>query len=109
MSNHHALIIDDEPDIRELLSITLARMDIDCTASATVTQAKSALAEQEFDLCLTDMNLPDGDGLDVVRHIQKNYSHLPVAVITAHGNICLLHTSPSPRDLGKSRIIENDK
>ena len=87
MGKHSALVIDDEPDIRELLSITLGRMDIDCTAAATVTQGKSILAEQTFDLCLTDMRLPDGDGLEIVSHIQKEYSDLPVAVITAHGNM----------------------
>ncbi|MGR8946902.1 MAG: sigma-54-dependent transcriptional regulator [Gammaproteobacteria bacterium] len=87
MGKHSALVIDDEPDIRELLSITLGRMDIDCTAAATVTQGKSILAEQSFDLCLTDMRLPDGDGLEIVAHIQKEHSDLPVAVITAHGNM----------------------
>ena len=87
MGKHAALVIDDEPDIRELLSITLGRMDIDCIAAATVTQGKSLLAEQSFDLCLTDMRLPDGDGLEVVAHIQKEHSDVPVAVITAHGNM----------------------
>ena len=87
MGKHSALVIDDEPDIRELLSITLGRMDIDCTAAATVTQGKSFLAEQAFDLCLTDMRLPDGDGLEIVTHIQKEHNNLPVAVITAHGNM----------------------
>ena len=87
MPAHRALIVDDEPDIRELLSITLARMDIDCTAAATVTEAKSRLTEGEFELCLTDMNLPDGDGLEIVQHIQNQFPSLPVAVITAHGNM----------------------
>ena len=87
MGKHSALVIDDEPDIRELLSITLGRMDIDCTAAATVTQGKTILAERTFDLCLTDMRLPDGDGLEIVSHIQQEYSDLPVAVITAHGNM----------------------
>ena len=87
MGKHSALVIDDEPDIRELLSITLGRMDIDCTAAATVTQGKSLLAEKAFDICLTDMRLPDGDGLEVVAHIQKEHSDVPVAVITAHGNM----------------------
>ena len=87
MGKHSALVIDDEPDIRELLSITLGRMDIDCTAAATVTQGKSLLSEKTFDLCLTDMRLPDGDGLEVVAFIQKEHSDVPVAVITAHGNM----------------------
>ena len=87
MGKHSALVIDDEPDIRELLSITLGRMDIECTAAATVTQGKSLLAERAFDLCLTDMRLPDGDGLEVVAYIQKEHANVPVAVITAHGNM----------------------
>lgn len=87
MGKHSALVIDDEPDIRELLAIILGRMDINCTTAATVTQGKSLLATENFDICLTDMNLPDGDGLDVVAHIQQQYSNLPVAVITAHGNM----------------------
>lgn len=87
MGTHSALVIDDEPDIRELLAIILGRMDVDCTAAATVTQGKSLLASQEFDICLTDMNLPDGDGLEIVAHIQSEHSNVPVAVITAHGNM----------------------
>ena len=87
MAKHQALIVDDEPDIRELLAITLARMDIDCTAAANVSEAKALLDETEFDICLTDMNLPDGNGLDLVSYIQQNHAALPVAVITAHGNM----------------------
>jgi two-component system response regulator PilR (NtrC family) len=87
MAKHQALIVDDEPDIRELLAITLARMDIDCTAAANVSEAKALLDETEFDICLTDINLPDGNGLDLVSYIQQNHAALPVAVITAHGNM----------------------
>lgn len=87
MASHHALVVDDEPDIRELLAITLARMDIDCTAAADVGEAKANLNERDFDICLTDMKLPDGNGLDLVAYIQKNHPNLPVAVITAHGNM----------------------
>lgn len=87
MATHHALIVDDEPDIRELLAITLARMDIDCTAAADVREAKASLKAREFDICLTDMKLPDGNGLDLVAYIQQRHPNLPVAVITAHGNM----------------------
>jgi len=87
MSLPLALIVDDEPDIRELLEITLQRMDIDCSVAADLADARSRLRQRDFDLCLTDMKLPDGDGLDLVTHIQHNYPYLPVAVITAHGNM----------------------
>ncbi|MGB1883809.1 MAG: sigma-54-dependent transcriptional regulator, partial [Gammaproteobacteria bacterium] len=87
MSVQRALIVDDEPDIRELLSITLGRMDVDTVAAANVAEAHALLDEQPFDLCLTDMNLPDGNGLELVRHISKNFANMPVAVITAHGNM----------------------
>jgi two-component system, NtrC family, response regulator PilR len=82
-----ALVIDDEPDIRELLEITLARMKVDTRSAATLEQARSLLAKETFDLCLTDMRLPDGNGIDFVRHIQATRPQLPVAVITAHGNM----------------------
>ncbi|NNL99143.1 MAG: sigma-54-dependent Fis family transcriptional regulator [Gammaproteobacteria bacterium] len=86
-NTNHALIVDDEPDIRELLSITLERMDISCEAAADIAEAHRLLKEGEFGICLTDMRLPDGDGLDLVAHIQQQYPDLPVAVITAHGNM----------------------
>jgi len=82
-----ALIIDDEPDIRELLSITLNRMDIKTEVAIDVASAKQLLVEKTFDLCLTDMKLPDGSGLDIVQYVQKNMPELPIAVITAHGNM----------------------
>ena len=82
-----ALVIDDEPDIRELLELTLDRMDVNTITAENLTQARALLAEQRFDLCLTDMRLPDGNGIDLVDHIQKNYPDTPVAVITAHGNM----------------------
>ena len=84
---YHALIVDDEPDIRELLEITLARMDVDCRTAADLAEARDWLARETFDLCLTDMRLPDGNGIDLVRHIQSAHPTLPVAVITAHGNM----------------------
>jgi len=87
MKHATALIVDDEPDIRELLEITLARMNTDTSAAADLQQARELLQQQEFDLCLTDMRLPDGDGLDLVEEIGRNFPQLPVAVITAHGSM----------------------
>ncbi len=85
--NRRALIIDDEPDIRELLEITLGRMDIDTVAAKDITSAKELLAKEEFDLCLTDMHLPDGLGTELVQLINDQYKNLPVAVITAFGSM----------------------
>ena len=82
-----ALVVDDEPHICELLSITLERMDISTRTSIDVAGAKQALLEQAFDLCLTDMRLPDGDGLELVEWIQHQAPGTPVAVITAHGSV----------------------
>jgi len=87
MERYLALIVDDEPDILELLEMTLARMDIDCQSAADLASAHGLLEQHTFDLCLTDMRLPDGDGIDLVRHIQQNYASTPVAMITAHGNM----------------------
>ena len=81
------LVIDDEQDILDLLSITLKRMDLECLTAANLKDGKNLLSKQTIDLCLTDMRLPDGDGLDFVEWMQKDYSHIPVAVITAHGNV----------------------
>ena len=82
-----ALIIDDEPDIRELLEITLARMGVDSRSVGTVRDGLAMLAEQPFDLCLVDMRLPDGSGIDIVRHVVAELPEIPIAVITAHGNM----------------------
>jgi two-component system response regulator PilR (NtrC family) len=87
MSNKRVLIIDDEPDIRELVEITLGRMQLDTDCAENITRAKQLLQQQTYDLCLTDMHLPDGNGLDLVEFIQQNFPRLPVAVITAHGSI----------------------
>ncbi|MDH3840068.1 MAG: sigma-54 dependent transcriptional regulator, partial [Chromatiales bacterium] len=81
------LVVDDEPDIRELLAITLERMDVDPSTVESVEDAKSRLLERRYDLCLTDMRLPDGDGLELVAWIQDHAPDVPVAVITAHGNV----------------------
>ena len=87
MSTHLALVVDDEPDIRELLELTLGRMNIDTRSAATLQQAIGLLQEGDFDVCLTDMRLPDGNGIDLVRHIQQHELNIPVAVITAYGNM----------------------
>jgi two-component system response regulator PilR (NtrC family) len=87
VSEHRALVVDDEPAIRELLDITLGRMSIACAAAASIAEAEAVLAREPFDLCLTDMRLPDGSGLDLVAHIVRRYPRMPVAVITAHGNM----------------------
>ena len=87
MNQPLALVIDDEPDICELLTLTLGRMDIRTETAMDVAGAKSLLGSHDFDICLTDMRLPDGDGLELVEWIQSNASGLPVAVITAHGNV----------------------
>lgn len=87
MKNPLALIVDDEPDILELLSITLGRMRIDTREANNIAQARQWLDEQQFDLCLTDLRLPDGDGIDLVRYIQSRNAQMPVAVISAHGNM----------------------
>lgn len=82
-----ALIIDDEPDILELLDLTLQRMQVETRSATTMAGALDLLAHQRFDLCLTDMRLPDGDGLAIVRHIQQNHPEIPVAMITAYGSL----------------------
>ena len=87
MPQHLALVVDDEPDIRELLELTLGRMNIDTYAAESVTQARALLLKHHFDICLTDMRLPDGNGIELVQHIQQSNPDLPVAVITAYGNM----------------------
>ncbi len=87
MTQPLALVIDDEPDICELLSLTLGRMDIRTETAMDVASAKDLLQSHSFDLCLTDMRLPDGDGLELVEWMQLHAPDVPVAVITAHGNV----------------------
>ena len=87
MSKPLALVIDDEPDICELLALTLGRMNIATVVAENVSGAKAELSKQRFDLCLTDMRLPDGDGLELVEWMQTHSAGVPVAVITAHGNV----------------------
>ena len=87
MTEQNVLIVDDEPDIRELLEITLSRMGLRTTSAANLAEARQLLAGDPPQLCLTDMRLPDGNGIDLVRHIQQAFPRLPVAMITAHGSI----------------------
>lgn len=87
MTNQKVLLVDDEPDILELLDITLSRMGLDCCRVTNLEEATAALASFKPNLCLTDMRLPDGNGISLVEHIQKNYPDVPVAMITAHGSV----------------------
>ena len=87
MAAKKVLIVDDEADICELIEITLMRMDIASQSALNLTDAKILLETETFDLCLTDMHLPDGNGIELVEHVQKQYNDLPIAVITAHGNM----------------------
>jgi len=81
------LVVDDEPDLLELVSLTLSRMNLTTRTASDLNGARRLLKAERFDLCLTDMRLPDGDGLDLVAWIQENKATVPVAVITAHGNV----------------------
>lgn len=85
----YALIVDDEVDLCTLMKMTLAKMDIDSKTAHTLAEAQACLAACHFDFCLTDLNLPDGSGLQLVDHISQNYSATPVAVITAYGSMDL--------------------
>ena len=82
-----ALVVDDEPDICELLAITLERMGIEADTCGDVSSAKRQFGANEYQLCLTDMRMPDGNGLDLVEWMQTKGLRTPVAVITAHGNV----------------------
>jgi two-component system response regulator PilR (NtrC family) len=86
MTTKHVLIVDDEADIRELLVLTLQRMGVEADTAPNCEQAFARLAERNYDLCLTDMRLPDGDGMQVLRHIADHHGNTPVAVITAYGS-----------------------
>ena len=87
MPKKNALIVDDEPDIRELLEITLGRMGIETLSAKDITSAKALLQNNEFDFCMADMNLPDGNGIELVKYINSDYPRVPVAMITAHGSV----------------------
>ena len=87
MTQLKALLIDDEPDILELLELTLNRMDISCDTAENVAEASGLIKNKSYNLCLTDMRLPDGNGIELVKLIQATQPNAPVAVITAHGNM----------------------
>lgn len=87
MNPQTVLVIDDERDIRELLTITLGRMDLQVDAVGTVAEARRALAERSYDLCFTDMRLPDGTGHEIIELIAADHPDMPVAMITAYGNV----------------------
>ncbi len=87
MTAKQVLIIDDEPDICELIEITLSRMGLESRSAMNVTDALKLIEAERFDLCLTDMRLPDGDGIEMVKYVQRNHPGVPIAVITAHGNM----------------------
>lgn len=87
MAEYRALIVDDEVDILELLEMTLSSMDVSCVCTEDVASAKQALAENSFDLCLTDMRLPDGDGIQLVEYMQTCHPDVPAAILTAYGNM----------------------
>jgi two-component system response regulator PilR (NtrC family) len=106
MNQPLALVIDDEPDICELLTLTLGRMDIRTETAMDVAGAKTLLAKHDFDICLTDMRLPDGDGLELVEWMQANATGVPVAVITAHGNV---ETAVQALKLGAFDFISKPK
>ena len=87
MSDHLVLIVDDEPNICELIEITLQRMGLNSHSAGTISEANALLARNRYDVCLTDMRLPDGNGIDLVKTINQDHPDLPVAMITAHGNV----------------------
>ena len=116
MTRQRALIVDDEPDIRELLEITLGRMKLDTRSARNLKEAREWLAREPFDLCLTDMRLPDGTGLELVQHIQQRHPLVPVAMITAYGSLDTAVNAlkagafdflTKPVDLGRLRELVN--
>lgn len=82
-----ALIVDDEKDIRSLLSMTFERMGLECKQAANVSEATELLSQNTFHFCITDMKLPDGDGMQIIHHCSRNFPEMPVAMITAFGNL----------------------
>jgi len=89
MSLKSILIIDDEPDILDIISLTIERLNLEALTAGNCSEALSLLKRKHVDLCLTDMNLPDGSGLDIIKYITAELPNLPVAVFTAHGNVDL--------------------
>ncbi|MFN2334198.1 MAG: sigma-54-dependent transcriptional regulator [Wenzhouxiangellaceae bacterium] len=87
MTEPRALVVDDEPDLRELLELTLSRMGVDVETAEDLAEARRKLAADTFHFCLTDMRLPDGNGLSLIREISRDYPDMPVAMITAYGKV----------------------
>ncbi len=87
MKKHKVLVVDDEADIRELLEITLNRMGLDTRSASNLAGARRLLRDETFQLCLTDMRLPDGTGIDLVRTVTDHHPDLPIAVVTAFGSV----------------------
>ncbi len=87
MNKFAALIIDDEPDIRALIALTLKRMELDCYQAGSVSEALTLLQERPYHFCITDMKLPDGNGLDLIQLCNTRHPDMPVAMITAYGNM----------------------
>lgn len=87
MARQLALIVDDEEDLRTLMRLSLMRMGVDCLLVENLAEARQQLKQQRFDICLTDLNLPDGSGLQLVQQIAEQHPDLPVAVITAYGSM----------------------
>jgi two-component system response regulator PilR (NtrC family) len=86
MTKAQVLVVDDEADIRELLAMTLSRMGLETDCAGTTGEALTLLGQNAYELCLTDMRLPDGDGLAVLDYVSRHQPNMPVAVITAHGS-----------------------
>lgn len=87
MADATALIVDDEPDLRELLELTLSRMGIEVDSAEDLAGARRMLSQNSYDFCLTDMRLPDGNGLSLIKQISRDYADMPVAMITAYGKV----------------------
>jgi two-component system response regulator PilR (NtrC family) len=87
MTEPRALVVDDEPDLRELLDMTLSRMGIDVETAEDLADARRKLAGGTFDFCLTDMRLPDGNGLSLIKQVARDYPDMPIAMITAYGKV----------------------
>lgn len=114
---YHALIVDDEPDIGELISLTLNQSKIKCDIAYSVSEAKQKLKLHTYHFCLSDFRLPDSTGLDLVKHINHDYPTLPIAIITAHGNMSTAIDAlklgafdfvSKPIDLSKLRQLATD-
>ena len=101
MTRACVLLVDDEPDLLTLLEMTLSRMDLDTRSASTLAEARASLEAQTPDLCLTDMKLPDGNGLELIAEIQQRYPDLPVAMMTAHGSV---ETAIEALKLGRSTL-----